>query len=139
MKFGLLLALSFVWFISCSVRAQSVHYYGGSKQVNDSISTLLEAMEEPTFTNRGNYFRARQEFGKDSEQARKMLQKMLLDDSLNLIKVQAIYRKHGWPLESQIGVVAVGQAFLQIQHGSFKTQLHFFTNYEKGRSKRRVY
>ncbi|QMU31139.1 DUF6624 domain-containing protein [Adhaeribacter radiodurans] len=135
MKYLLPLITFYLLLAPGSLLAQTANYFGGSKEVNDSVKTLFEAMEEPTFANRGNYFRTRQEFGKDSEQAKKMLKQMVLDDSLNLEKVIAVHQKYGWPLESQIGVVAVGQAFLQIQHGNFETQLKFLPVLKKAASR----
>lgn len=105
--------------------SQSTKYYGGSKKINDSIRTILEDMETPTFQNRGNYFKGVQQYGVDSKQAKALLRQMALDDSLNLMTVERLYNMYGWPKVSQLGLIATNQAFLQIQHGPFKTMLKY--------------
>jgi hypothetical protein len=61
-------------------------------------------------------------YGNNSSQMRELLQKMRKQDSMNLVKVNAIIEEHGWLGPDRIGAQPYMAIFLVIQHADQLTQ-----------------
>ncbi len=71
---------------------------------------------------RHQYISAQKEFGFESKQVDSLAKIMIVNDSLNLIKITEILDEHGWVGPDKVGGQANQTLFLVIQHSDLTTQ-----------------
>ena len=54
-----------------------------------------------------------------------LAREVLVADSVNLVRFEALVEAHGWPKASEVGAWAARSGFLVIQHADLKTQLRY--------------
>lgn len=64
-------------------------------------------------------------FGSDSKESKALFKNMKTTDSLNLIQVEAIIKKHGWLGSDKIGSQANTTLFMVIQHAELPAQVKY--------------
>lgn len=65
------------------------------------------------------------EYGADSPEAQRILEKMNETDSINLIKVKEIINNYGWLGREEVGQTGNNTLFLVIQHADSATQVNY--------------
>jgi hypothetical protein len=63
-----------------------------------------------------------QKYGDTAKQVLNMAMKMRHNDSIDLIKIEAILDKYGWPSPKLVGEAGCGTVWVVIQHSDLKTQ-----------------
>lgn len=92
------------------------------KDFDKPLKAAIEKLHVKDQMLRRLYKEAQSKFGKDSEEMDYFWQLMAEQDSINLIEVETLLEKHGWPGLSTVGSKANTTIWLVIQHAPITVQ-----------------
>jgi len=93
-----------------------------AQEIDSGLVKQLEQIHEDDQSLRRQIDIVQTNYGHDSRQMEELGKKIHKQDSLNLIKVERIIKKHGYPGKSLVGNEHSSTAFLVIQHSDLATQ-----------------
>lgn len=70
-------------------------------------------------------------YDKESEEIKNHLNKIAKNEKENLIKIESIISKHGWPAKEEVGTKGLYAIWLVIQHSNKKIMLKYYNYLEK--------
>lgn len=93
-----------------------------SDRVKDSLVKELFVIGEEDQKYRNQMEEIQSKYGGDGKEMRALVKSMKETDSVNLVKVSAIYNKFGWLGEDEIGSQGNTTLFMVVQHSDLKSQ-----------------
>ena len=93
---------------------------------NKELSALLDTIYQEDQSSRHKIDSLQRKFGWQSEQVQSLLRPMMIQDSINLIKVKNIIDTYGWLGPEEVGKQGAKTIFLVIQHADSLTQVNYF-------------
>ena len=93
--------------------------------LNKPLVALLDTIYHEDQRERGNIDTVEKQFGWQSPQMDSLLRKMMLQDSINLVRVKQIIDDYGWPGPYEVGEQGATTIFLVIQHADSLTQVTY--------------
>ena len=70
-------------------------------------------------------------YNRESEEIKNHLNKITKNQKDNLIRIEKIIAKYGWPTKNEVGTKAIYAIWLVIQHSNKKTMLKYYKYIEK--------
>lgn len=113
----------FIFFISLTLAAIDV---SGQLKFNKELSAILDAIYNEDQSGRLKIDSLQKKFGWKSEQVQSLVKTMIIQDSINLIKIKNIIDTHGWLGPDEVGKQGSQTIFLVIQHADSLTQATYF-------------
>jgi hypothetical protein len=98
----------------------------GQAKFNKELSALLDTIYSEDQSGRLKIDSLQKLYGWQSEQVQSLLPKMMIQDSINLVRVKKIIEEYGWPGPDQVGQQGSKTIFLAIQHADSLTQVSYF-------------
>ncbi|HEX7845502.1 MAG TPA: DUF6624 domain-containing protein [Chitinophagaceae bacterium] len=93
---------------------------------NKELAAVLDTIYQHDQASRLKLDSLQKKFGWQSEQVQSLLKPMMIQDSLNLIRIKKIIDKHGWLGPDEVGKQGAQTIFLVIQHADSLTQVTYF-------------
>jgi len=112
----------FIFIISLALAAVDVT---GQSKLHKELSALLDTIYNEDQTGRLKIDSLQKIYGWQSVQVQSLLPKMLIQDSINLIKVKNIIDTYGWLGSDEVGKQGAQTIFLVIQHADSLTQVTY--------------
>ena len=113
----------FILFISLIFAAIDV---SAQTKFNKELSALLDTIYNEDQSGRLKIDSLQRKFGWQSEQVQSLLRPMMIQDSVNLVKVKHIIDTYGWLGPDEVGKQGAKTIFLVIQHADSLTQVNYF-------------
>ena len=112
----------FIFFISLTFAAVQV---SGQSKFNKGLSALLDTVYHDDQSGRLKLDSLQKQFGWKSEQVQSLVKTLIIQDSINLIKVKKIIDTYGWLGPDEVGKQGAQTIFLVIQHADSLTQVTY--------------
>ena len=112
----------FIFFISLTFAAVQV---SGQSKFNKELSALLDTVYHDDQSGRLKLDSLQKQFGWKSEQVQSLVKTLIIQDSLNLIRVKKIIDTYGWLGPDEVGKQGAQTIFLVIQHADSLTQVTY--------------
>ena len=112
----------FIFFISLTFAAVQV---SGQSKFNKGLSALLDTVYHDDQSGRLKLDSLQKQFGWKSEQVQSLVKTLIIQDSINLIKVKKIIDTYGWLGPDEVGKQGAQTIFLVIQHADSLTQITY--------------
>jgi len=112
----------FIFFISLTFAAVQV---SGQSKFNKELSALLDTVYHDDQSGRLKLDSLQKQFGWKSEQVQSLVKTLIIQDSINLIKVKKIIDTYGWLGPDEVGKQGAQTIFLVIQHADSLTQVTY--------------
>ena len=103
----------------------TVNATGQSKSF-EKLSAILDTVYNEDQTGRLKIDSLQKQYGWQSEQVQSLLKKLVILDSINLMKVKEIIDTYGWLGPNEVGEQGAQTLFLVIQHSDSLTQVAYF-------------
>ena len=98
----------------------------GQSKFNKEIANQLDTIYQQDQSGRLKIDSLQKLYGWKSEQVQSLLRPMMIQDSLNFIKVKNIIDHYGWLGPDEVGKQGAQTIFLVIQHADSLTQVTYF-------------
>ena len=94
---------------------------------NDSLAKMLISVYEFDQRNRKKIEEVKGKYGSESDEFKRLLRTINFTDSLNLILVEGILKKHGWLSKNEVTKKGSAGLWLVIQHAELAKQEKYFS------------
>ncbi len=113
----------FIFIISLILAAIEV---SAQSKFNKELAARLDTIYHEDQSGRLKLDSLQKQFGWKSEQVQSLLPTMMIQDSINLVKVKNIIDTYGWLGPDEVGKQGAKTIFLVIQHADSLTQVTYF-------------
>ena len=114
----IILFITLIFLTAIDISAQS--------KFNKELAAVLDTIYHEDQSSRHKIDSLQKKFGWKSEQVQSLLKPMMIQDSINLIKVKNIIDTYGWLGPDEVGKQGAQTIFLVIQHADSLTQVTYF-------------
>lgn len=113
----------FIFIVSLILAAIEV---SAQSKFNKELAARLDTIYHEDQSGRLKLDSLQKQFGWKSEQVQSLLPTMMIQDSINLVKVKNIIDTYGWLGPDEVGKQGAKTIFLVIQHADSLTQVTYF-------------